>query len=364
MSSVQRILDASLNRATEGLRVAEDYVRFVLDDGHLTELLKSLRHDLAAAAASLPFGERHAARDTAADVGTTIATAAEASRHDAWSVCQAALERTKQSLRSLEEFSKVALPAAAAEFESLRYRLYILEAAIGRTVDAIDRLAAAQLYVLVDGRESVGEFESLVRELLAGGADAIQLRDKSLDDRRLIERGRVLVKTLREKTTNSPDQAWSRLVQSAAPPPRPLAIINDRADVAAIVDADGVHLGQEDMTVKGARSIVAPRKLIGVSCHSIEQARRAVLDGANYIGVGPTFPSRTKQFEAFPGLELLRAVSAEIRLPAFAIGGIGQDNLPQVVEVGVTRIAVSSAAIDAQSPADAVRLLRAAVSSG
>ena len=103
-----------------------------------------------------------------------------------------------------------------------------------------------------------------------------------------------------------------------------LFIINDRPDLAALARADGVHVGQEELSVKDARSIVGPETLVGVSTHSIEQARQAVLDGANYIGVGPTFPSGTKQFEQFPGVELLRAVAAEIRLPAFAIGGIGR----------------------------------------
>ena len=85
---------------------------------------------------------------------------------------------------------------------------------------------------------------------------------------------------------------------------------------------------------------------MGVSTHSLEQAREAVLDGANYIGVGPVFPSRTKQFAQFPGLELLRAVSAEIRLPAFAIGGITADNIAEVRACGFDRVAVSGAVTD------------------
>ena len=136
-----------------------------------------------------------------------------------------------------------------------------------------------------------------------------------------------------------------------------MAIINDRPDVAAAADADGVHLGQDDMSVKDARAIVGPRKLVGVSTHSIEQGRQAVLDGANYIGVGPTFPSVTKQFDAFPGLELLRQVAAEIRLPAFAIGGITAANLSEVRGAGFHRVAVSSAVTQAASPGDAVAAL-------
>src|SRR4051812_9013090 len=99
-----RILDASLNRASEGLRVVEDYVRFVLDDPFLTGRAKAIRHDLTAAAAAVSAPDWHAARDTQRDVGTGISNDAEASRRDAWEVCTANLNRTEQSLRSLEEY--------------------------------------------------------------------------------------------------------------------------------------------------------------------------------------------------------------------------------------------------------------------
>jgi thiamine-phosphate pyrophosphorylase len=347
-----RILDAAINRAAEGLRVVEDYVRFALDDGYLTAEVKRLRHDLAAAASQIPPADRHAARDTPHDVGTAISTATEAQRTDAWAVCQANLERTKQSLRSLEEFGKLVSPAFGAAIESLRYRLYAIEAAIGRTVDAVQRLADVRLCVLIDGCESPEAFERLVCELIAAGVGMFQLRDKQLPVRQLVERARRLVYSVRERREppTSRDQAWSRLAL-------PYVIINDRPAVAAAVDADGVHLGQDDFTVKDARAVLGPRKLIGVSTHSLEQARQAVLDGANYLGVGPTFPSATKQFDAFPGLNLLRTVAAEIRLPAFAIGGIHAGNLDDVLAAGVSRIAVSAAVTAAPCPGDAAREL-------
>jgi thiamine-phosphate pyrophosphorylase len=112
------------------------------------------------------------------------------------------------------------------------------------------------------------------------------------------------------------------------------------------------------MSVKDARAIVGPHKLIGVSTHSIDQARTAVLDGANYIGVGPTFPSPTKHFSKFPGVTLLEQVAREIRLPAFAIGGVNAENVRQVVAAGFTRIAVSSAVTDAPDPRTAAQELR------
>jgi thiamine-phosphate pyrophosphorylase len=380
-----RVLDASLNRATEGLRVVEDYVRFVLDDRHLTEQFKRLRHDLAAAGRELPLAERHAARDTQADVGTTVSTPSEGERRDAWQVCVASLERVKQSLRSVEEFSKVTKPPATAdlrhaagEFERLRYWLYTLEAAVGRTVEANERLGEARLYVLIDGCASEETFATLANELIAARVDVIQLRDKRLSDRELIARGRVLVSLCRKRGSRvqplAPPGGCSgdgmddraRGYPLAEPGARgntalrlPLVIINDRPDVAAVVDADGVHVGQEEMLVKDARTIVGPRRLVGVSTHSIKQARAAVLDGANYLGVGPTFPSQTKSFDAFPGLDFVRQVAAEIRLPAFAIGGINASNVGEVVAAGLRRVAVSSAVTGDAQPRAAVEALRA-----
>jgi thiamine-phosphate pyrophosphorylase len=348
-----RILDASLNRATEGLRVVEDYVRFVLDDAHLTEQFKQLRHELAAAGAALPLPQRYAARDTQQDVGATITTTSEVRRVDAWDVCVASFERVKQSLRSLEEFSKVATPQAATVFEALRYRLYTLEAAAGRTADAMRRLADVRLYVLIDGGETEDRFAALVHQLVAAGVGAIQIRDKRLDDRLLITRARLLIAASRLGIAN-PSLRGRGIME-------PLVIINDRPDIAEVVDADGLHLGQDDMSVKDARAVVGPQKLIGVSTHSIEQARAAVLAGANYIGVGPTFPSTTKKFDAFPGVELLRQVAVEIRLPAFAIGGITMTSMGEVLAAGFTRVAVGSAVTHATHPGDVVSKMRSAL---
>ena len=113
-----------------------------------------------------------------------------------------------------------------------------------------------------------------------------------------------------------------------------------------------------------ARTIVGPQVLIGVSTHTIEQARAAVLDGADYIGVGPTFASRTKAFASFAGLDFVRAVGQEIRLPAFAIGGIDQDNVSQVVAAGLQRIAVSAAVTQASDMPASVRALQALLRAG
>jgi thiamine-phosphate pyrophosphorylase len=326
------------------LRVVEDYLRFVLDDAHLTGLAKSLRHRLAELVMALPAEERHAARETQQDVGTRISTLAEQVRPDAAAVALASFQRTEQALRSLEEFSKPLNTELAAGFEQLRYAVYTLEKAADLTRSSLSRLADARLCVLVDGRASLDEFARLVESLVSAGVDMLQLRDKRLADRMLLERARKLRQLTRGTSS--------------------LAIINDRPDIAALSDADGVHVGQDELSVHQARQIVGPRALIGVSTHNLAQAQLAVLDGASYLGVGPTFPSRTKEFADFPGPAFVAQVASEIRLPAFAIGGIDARNVSQVISAGLRRVAVGSAVVDAADPAAAVRELRELLGGG
>ncbi|OHB79131.1 MAG: thiamine-phosphate diphosphorylase [Planctomycetes bacterium RBG_16_64_12] len=336
---VLRVIDAALNRGREGLRVVEDYVRFVLDDAHLTGQMKALRHELTALFSHLSLGRRLAARETQADVGTGATVSSERLRTDPHGVLAANFTRLEESLRTLEEFGKILDLDLAAKLEQLRYRTYTIQRAVEITKGSLERLGRARLYVLVDARPSPEQFTALVRSLVDAGVDALQFRDKTLEDRRLLDRARLLRQlTLRSDT---------------------LFIMNDRPDLAVLARADGVHVGQQDLTVKDARTIVGPDALVGVSTHSIDQARQAVLDGANYLGVGPTFPSGTKRFDKLPGPALLRAVAAEIRLPAFAIGGIDRENLPEVLATGFCRIAVSGAITAAPDPAAAARELKA-----
>ncbi|MCL4206337.1 MAG: thiamine phosphate synthase [Pirellulaceae bacterium] len=197
------------------------------------------------------------------------------------------------------------------------------------------------MYVLVDGRSDDAQFEHLVADLIESRIDVVQLRDKQMPDRQLIGRARLLRELTRGTDT--------------------LFIVNDRPDMARLAEADGVHVGQDELTVADVRRIVGTECAIGVSTHSIEQARQAVQDGADYLGCGPTYPSATKDFEQFPGLAFLRQVAAELTLPAFAIGGIRLDRLPAVFETGFRRVAVSAAITQSSNPAESARQMRAAI---
>ncbi len=325
-----RILDAGANRAREALRVVEDYCRFVLDDAFLTRELKRLRHALTGALAEVPAPLLLEARETLRDVGTTITTASEHDRPSLLAVAQANLKRLQETLRSLEEFAKVRSPDLGSALEPLRYRSYTLERAIVLGTTARQRLAEARLYVLVSGSECRAALDWTIREAAAGGAQIIQLREKNLTDRDLLERARQV-------------RHWTHSAGL-------LFIMNDRPDIARLVEADGVHLGQQELPVKEARRIVGPEALIGVSTHDLEQVRQAVLDGASYLGVGPTFPSATKSFPALAGLEFVRQVAAETSLPAFVIGGVGLETIDAAVAAGARRVAVGQAVCQAEDP--------------
>tara|TARA_B100000959_G_scaffold278124_1_gene335890 strand:+ start:475 stop:1527 length:1053 start_codon:yes stop_codon:yes gene_type:complete len=336
--SAYRLLDATANRAGEALRVIEDYARFILDDAHLTAEWKRLRHDLTTVLQPIPMSTRCAMRETECDVGASLSVPEERKRNNFGELARANISRLQQSLRSLEETAKLIDADLAAECESLRYRSYTVAAAMETTQDSRLRLESVHLCVLVDGCSSTDNFRSLVQSLIEAGVGAIQLRDKSANDRDLLARSRLLSELTADHRT--------------------LSLINDRADLAVLAGVDGVHVGQTDFPVRAVRRIVGADRLIGVSTHSIEQARQAVLDGANYLGVGPVFPSQTKSFESFPGPALLEQVAREISLPSFAIGGIDQQNAALVIESGFHRLAVASAVTAASDPAQAVAQLR------
>ncbi|MDA8697945.1 thiamine phosphate synthase [Rhodopirellula sp.] len=339
--SVYRIIDASLNRCAEGLRTLEEAGRFILDDAVLSSGFKSMRHELASIAALIPRNSLLESRDTSSDVGTVIEAEAEYLRSDFGSVVAAASSRVQQSVRVLEEYGKVIDPTASRRFEQIRYRLYSacaeLELSLGVN-HRKHRLQDAFLYVLCDAGESDTEFERKISELAKSSIDVVQLRDQAVSDRLLLHRAQVAVKILRKAGK--------------------LFIVNDRPDIAVAADADGVHVGQAEIPVPEARMIVGRDRLVGVSTHQISEAKRAVQEGADYLGCGPVFPSKTKKFEQFVGVTYLDEVASLITIPCFAIGGIDLSNLQQVLETGFHRIAVSGAINHASDPTSVADQLR------
>ncbi|MCX7418859.1 MAG: thiamine phosphate synthase [Planctomycetia bacterium] len=330
-----RTLDAAANRCREGLRVVEDFVRFSLDDAHLSRLLKELRHELTERLSDLDRLGVISARDTLGDVGTRIKTSREQTRQRPSDIVLANCRRVAEAFRTLEEFSKFVItkladPTLPSRLEQMRYRLYTIEKALLTTLSSRDRLEGCDLYLLATEALCHHGIGPAVRQALEAGIGIVQLREKDLTDRRSLE----LAHRVRE---------WTREANA-------LFIMNDRADLAVLSDADGVHVGQEELTVREARRIVGANRLVGVSTHTVEQARQAVLDGADYIGVGPVFSTTTKSFDQLVGLEFVQQVANEIKLPWFAIGGISLENISAVRSAGATQVAVSSAICSSPNP--------------
>lgn len=215
-----------------------------------------------------------------------------------------------------------------------------LSAAARARGSATTRLSAAKLYVIVDA-DVLHERDPVVvaMEAVSGGADIIQWRAKTW--------------TMRERW-----QAAERLSE-ALRPTRALLIINDHVDLSLAVEADGVHLGQDDLPIEVARRWMGSQRIIGVSTHSLPQAVAAQAHGADYIGVGPIFATPTKPGVPPVGLELLTAVRGAVTIPFVAIGGIDQTNLPLVLSAGTTRVAVVRAVAGAHDVQGAAQRLKA-----
>lgn len=357
VNGLARLIDANANRAREALRVLEDLARFTLDDPALCGGLKALRHDLRAAvdglaALGIDRGMLLANRDTEGDVGTGIDTAGETRRAGLRDVALAAGGRLSEALRAIEESTKALGRAAGDEsaaasrgFETLRYRAYTLEQQLALALGA-GRTPQWRLCVLVTGSMCAREWMEVAEGAIEGGADCLQLRERELPDRELLARARALVELAR--------------------PQRVAVVINDRPDVALLAGADGVHLGQTDLPVQAARRLGGDRLLIGASTTNLDQARAAVRAGADYCGVGPMFPTKTKE-KATAGPAYLRDYLADPVLaarPHLAIGGITPDNISGLASSGCRGIAVSAVVCAAKDPAAVCRALLAGLRSG
>jgi len=328
-NSVLRLIDANANRAREALRVLEDYARFVLNNYDFCTHLKLLRHDLTESLKPV----LHTAilhRDTANDIGADNKTPAELTRADSADVVVAAGKRLGESLRCLEEFAKIDFPQSARAIERLRYRFYDLERDLNLTLRPAKYFANVRLCVLITSSLCKAPWLKVAEQAIEGGADCLQLREKDLDSGELLCRAKDFVALCKSRKV--------------------VSIINDRPDIVLLSGADGVHVGQTDLPAREARKIIGPDKILGVSTHNLSQAQQALLDSADYIGVGPVFPSATKPRDFLPGLDFAREVAQSIPIPALAIAGITLNNVDEVLATGITGIAVTAAVLGADDP--------------
>jgi len=335
-----RIIDANFNRAREACRVVEEYCRFVLNSGLLTERAKKLRHELSASMGKLDAGRLMAGRDTPGDVGAGMTIKKQLTRGDLNDCFIAGCKRLTEALRALAEVIRIDNEPLAAAIEKLRFNAYTLEKDIVIFSDTSAKFKKVRLYIVITSNLPA-EVISLAHKCSAGGADCIQLRAKDIEDDRYFAIAVEFVKICKDAGI--------------------VSIINDRTDIAVACGADGVHLGQNDLPVEQARRLQTAPLIIGKSTHSLEQLRAACAESLTYVGLGPVFATPTKPGAGAVGLEYVTGATQELAgtgIGHVAIGGITHDNVEQILNAGAESVAVCSAVTHATDPAAACRIFK------
>jgi len=310
------MIDANLNRSSEGLRVLEDVARFLLNNTELSQRLKTLRHDLARDTKSLSLGLL-CGRDAEHDVGRPRSKDREliteaTPLQGLLDLVTANAKRVEEALRVIEEVAK--LPEMnsllnSTRFEQTRFALYALERDLFSKIsrrDKTDRIAG--LYVILDRQFLVGRHElEVAKQIIDGGARVIQLRDKQSKNGELL----LVAQQLKERCSQA----------------GVLFIVNDYLDLALAVGADGLHIGQDDLPLHVARRELPIDRIIGCSVTTSSQATKAQNEGADYIAVGSVFPTTTKKEAIVVGVDTIIELKRTISTPLVAIGGINESNV-------------------------------------
>jgi thiamine-phosphate pyrophosphorylase len=334
--SVYRILDANFNRAREALRVMEEYCRFVLNDGILSGRAKQLRHQLSRIVSGLDAMTMLCSRDSQMDAGKELRVQGQMRRVTLEDCFTASCKRTSEALRMLAEAGQTIDTMLYDSFEKLRFEAYTLEKDIAVAIYAASRFANIRLYVLITvqpgyNREQIFD---IARGCIHGGADCLQLRCKEIVDKEILSLAEPFAEMCRGNSVTS--------------------IINDRPDIAVICGADGVHLGQADLSVRDVRRLQQKPFIVGRSTHHPVQLTNAMNELCDYVALGPVFATATKEHEPPVGLDYVRQaleMLKDSRIGQVAIGGIELNSVEQILTLGVKTVAVGSAICHAKDPA-------------
>ena len=338
-SQTLRIIDASLNRIGEGLRLLEDLARLLLNDATLTQQLKTMRHELIRGDWAL-HRQLLESRNSEGDIGVDIEVPGDAKERELPTTVMANARRVQESLRTLEELAKI--PGVAPildsdKFKQARFSLYKIEQDLLSRLLRQDKTRRLRgLYVIIDTQALGGRGHvEVAGQVIRGGARTIQLRDKSLGKKELLTVAQGLKNLCAEHNV--------------------LFIVNDYLDIALATGADGLHLGQEDLPIEVTRRLLPMGTVLGCSVTTLELAISAEAQGADYIGVGSMYPTPSKETAVVVGLERLREIRQKTSLPLVAIGGITGDNAAEVKAAGADAVAVISAVLGADAPEEAAR---------
>ncbi|WP_077368273.1 thiamine phosphate synthase [Anaerosalibacter sp. Marseille-P3206] len=328
-----RIIDANINRVSEGLRVIEDIERFIFEKEKIAKEIREIRHLVRKCFKSPQLLQN---RNSNTDIGLKISQNTTLDKkEDIDSLLISNFKRVEEGLRSIEECLKILEYYQESKiYEKLRFSVYSLEKKV-----FIKALPRTDIYGITGERFSKGRTNiEVVKDMINAGIKIIQYREKDKSKREKYE-DCVAIRELTKKEEIT-------------------FIVNDDIDIAILVGADGIHIGQDDIPIEEVKQI-APNMIIGLSTHNSEQAIHAVKAGANYIGVGPIFKTTTKEdTEHSQGLNYLKWVSENIGIPYVAIGGIKEENIASVKEHGGQYYAMISELTSADSMSEKVKSIR------
>ncbi|EAZ89439.1 thiamine phosphate synthase [Crocosphaera chwakensis] len=320
--AISRILDANLDRAREGLRVVEEWCRLGLENSNWAENCKQMRQEIA----HWHTSELRMSRDTPNDPGVQLSHPQEEKRESINQLLQANLCRVQEALRVLEEYGKLYDPKMGSACKKIRYQVYTLESELLQT-DRYQKLKRASLYLVTSSTENL---LAIVESALQGGLTLVQYREKKIDDIMRFNMAQKLCELCHKYDA--------------------LFIVNDRVDIALGVDADGIHLGQQDIPIALARRILGPNKIIGCSTTNPQEMEKAIAEKPDYIGVGPVYATPTKPDKKAAGLDYVKYAAETSPIPWFAIGGIDDNNVTEVMASGGTQVALVRAIMEAANP--------------
>ena len=323
---IAQLIDANLDRAREGLRVMEDWCRFGLKRSDFSIQIKDWRQQLGVHHHNIYRKARLTSNDPAMGVSHPL----QQVRTTPESVFIANSSRVQEALRVIEEFTRTTDPRLCEIATKIRYKAYEIELKVLNASEGIEKkktLKDCSVYLITTNRRNL---EEVVLQALKAGVKIVQYREKFLHDNEKISQAKCLASLCKEYNS--------------------LFVVNDRIDIALAVDADGIHLGQEDIPTKIARELLGTEKIIGRSTHCLEDIKNAEQEGCDYIGIGPIFPSETKKQLNPIGINYLKKGLNETFLPAFAIGGMNKSNITKLNHINNLRIAVSDAIINSNDP--------------
>jgi len=324
-----------LDRAREGLRVLEDWARFSLGKEKYVERIKNFRQILGKNHLEVYKQSIYHIEDKCKG----LTHQEQIKRTTSEQIISSNSGRVQEALRVIEEFSRLQNYELSKIASEIRYEIYTIEIDLlsySKIKKSEEILKENDLYVITDQKDNLLE---ILEEILNAGVKIIQHRFKTGTDKDHLKEA-IQIKNLCKRYNS-------------------LFIINDRLDIALASDADGIHLGQDDLDLKTARKLIGYSKIIGISANNAIDISNAINDGCDYIGIGPVFETTTKKNKIPLGIENIKTLTKDLNIPWFAIGGIKSNNISHLKRNGFKKVALVSQLMNSEDPKeDAIMILK------